>query len=153
MASGLTLRRADPREAGATRLLQASHALMESLFPSEANHYLSIDALVDPAIHFFVAETDDGPVGCAALAERPGYGEVKSMFVDPLARGSGAGARLLDQLVTEAQARALPCLRLETGTKLDAAHRLYRRHGFSECPAFGDYDPEAPYSLYMERTL
>jgi hypothetical protein len=36
------IRQGDPREAGALALLQASHALMESLFPPEDNHYLSV---------------------------------------------------------------------------------------------------------------
>ena len=42
----------DPRTPEATALLQASHTLMESLFPSDACHYLSIDALCVPEIHF-----------------------------------------------------------------------------------------------------
>lgn len=83
----------DPRDPGATALLRASHALMQSLFPTEDNHYLSIDALCAPDIRFFTARRDGATVGCGALALRPGYGELKSMFVDPAARGSGSRPR------------------------------------------------------------
>ena len=89
--SDFAIRRANPRDPGATALLQASHGLMESLFPSESNHYLSIDGLCMPGIHFFVAERGGRSLGCIALAERQGYGEIKSMFVDPDARGMGIG--------------------------------------------------------------
>ena len=143
-------RRAAPREAAA--LLEASHALMRSLFPAEANHFLDIDALAAPHIRFLVAEEAGALLGCAALRISPEYGEVKSMFVAPEARGKGAGAALLAALEAEAKAVGLPAMRLETGTGLDAAHRLYSAAGFTECGPFGDYE-ESPFSLFMEKLL
>ncbi|MEL6520282.1 MAG: GNAT family N-acetyltransferase [Pseudomonadota bacterium] len=148
----LQVRDGDPREAAATALLTASHALMESLFPSEDNHYLSIDALAAPGIHFYVAEISGQTRGCVALAERTGYGEVKSLFVDPEARGAGIGDGLMQHLIGAAQQLGLGLLRLETGNTLEAAHRLYERHGFTRCGPFGDY-VEAPTSLFMELSL
>ncbi len=62
--------RGDPRDPRATALLNASHALMQALFPPEDNFFLSIDALCVPGIHFFIARQGDGYLGCAALAER-----------------------------------------------------------------------------------
>lgn len=149
----VSIRADDPGTPDAQALLQASHDLMESLFPSEANHFLSLDALRAPHIRFFVAKTDGSAVGCAALANRGAYGEIKSMFVAPAARGIGVAAQLLEELVDDARRQNLPMLRLETGSGLDAAHRLYHRHGFVPCGAFGDYEPHAPYSIYMERAL
>ncbi len=142
----------DPHHPEATALLEASHALMESLFPSEANHYLSIDALTAPHIRFFVAEVGGVIKGCAALALMDGYGEVKSMFVDPGARGMNLGARLLDRIEKEAREARLPVLMLETGDTLKAAHKLYENQGFAYCGPFGDYR-EAPTSLFMEKPL
>ncbi len=142
----------DPRAPDATALLQASHALMQSLFPAESNHYLSIDALRGPEIRFFTARLDGAAVGCAALALKDGYGEVKSMFVAEAARGTGAGAALLAKLEEVARGAALPLLRLETGDKLHAAHRLYERAGFARRGPFGDY-PDGPHSLFMEKAL
>jgi putative acetyltransferase len=143
---------ADPRDPRAVALLQASHALMQELFPAEANHYLSIDALCAPDIHFLVAREGDIYHGCGALALKSGYGEVKSMFVGPGARGRGVADLLLHALVKIARADGVPILRLETGNSLTAAHKLYEKHGFSYCGPFGDYGEE-PLSLFMERIL
>ncbi|NDR59242.1 GNAT family N-acetyltransferase [Aliiruegeria sabulilitoris] len=147
-----SIRRANPREPGATSLLKASHGLMEELYPSDANYFLPIDALCMPGIHFYVAERGGRSLGCAALAEREGYGEIKSMFVDPDARGMGMADRLLEQLTSVARERGITLLRLESGKTLELAHRLYRRHGFVECERFGEY-PDSPHSIFMEKAL
>ena len=150
--SDFVIRRANPRDPGATALLMASHGLMDSLFPGDSNHYLSIDGLCMPGIHFFVAERGGRSLGCIALAERKGYGEIKSMFVDPDARGMGLGDQLLEHVTAVARERKLPKLRLETGDGLAPAHRLYERHGFAECARFGEY-PDSPHSIFMEKAL
>ncbi|SMY06514.1 GNAT family N-acetyltransferase [Flavimaricola marinus] len=148
----VTVRKGDPRSADGTALLQASHDYLSSLYPPEHNHYLSIDALCTDDITFLIAERDGKATGCAALKRFDGYGEVKSMFVDPGARGSGTGAALMGALEAEARAQGLGLLRLETGDDLYPAHRLYQRHGFTLCGPFGDY-VEGPHSIFMERQL
>ncbi|GFE65002.1 GNAT family N-acetyltransferase [Litoreibacter roseus] len=142
----------DPLSPEALALLQAHHALMESLFPPEDNHYLDAGALTAPDIHFFIVRRSTQMLGCAALAERPSYGEVKSMFVKPEARGTGAADALMRQLEDHARMLKLPLIKLETGDTLHAAHGLYRRHGFRDCGAFGDYD-EGASSVFMEKPL
>ncbi len=149
----LSVVQGDPTSPAARALLGASHALMQRMFPREANHFLSVEALAAPHITFFLANRAGRSLGCAALANKGEYGEVKSMYVDENARGLGAGAALLAQLQQTARAQGLPRLMLETGVGLDAAHRLYERHGFVDCPAFGDYAADAPYSRYMELSL
>jgi putative acetyltransferase len=148
----LTVTPGDPRDPAATALLQASHALMQSLFTAEDNHYLSIEDLCTPDIRFFVAIRNGVPIGCGALALKTGYGEMKSMFVDPAARGSGVADALITRLESAARALGLPMLRLETGDTLHAAHGLYARHGFATCDPFGDYQANAS-SLFMEKPL
>lgn len=142
----------DPHHPQATALLQASHALMESLFPSEDNHYLSIDALCEPGIHFFAARTGAEIVGTGAIAERDGYAEVKSMFVAETARGKGVADAILRQLEDQARILGIKSLKLETGNLLEAAHRLYARHGFETCGPFGDYVANET-SLFMKKAL
>ena len=151
-AQGLTVRKASPREPGAVALLQASHDYLSALYPPEHNHYLSIDALCVPEITFWLACAAGQATGCVALKRFADYGEVKSMFVSPAARGSGTGAALLGALEAEARAMGLPALRLETGDDLYPAHRLYQRHGFVPCGPFGDYAP-GPHSVFMEKPL
>ncbi len=150
--TGCVIRRGNPRDPGSMALLRASHGLMESLFPSDANHYLSVDGLCQPGVHFFVAERGGRSLGCVALSEHQGYGEIKSMFVSPDARGMGIADQLLEHLTLEARARDIPLLRLESGSTLEAAHRLYARHGFTACDRFGDY-PDSEHSIFMEKAL
>lgn len=146
------IERGDPRSPGAVALLTASHAYLTSLYPPEDNYFLSIDALCAPDIAFFVAVIDGQTTGCAAIKTFDGYCEIKSMFVDPAARGSGTGAALMAALEAEAKRLGIGMMRLETGDTLDAAHRLYARHGFSVCGPFGDY-VEGPHSIFMEKRL
>lgn len=148
----ITTRRASPREAGATALLTASHAYLQSLYPPEDNFFLSIDDLCSPTIAFFVAERHGQGIACAALATKDGYGEVKSMFTDPAVRGAGTGSVLMEVLEAEARAQGLPRMALETGDDLFPAHRLYERHGFQRCGPFGDYT-EGVHSVFMEKWL
>ncbi|MGR3491120.1 MAG: GNAT family N-acetyltransferase [Shimia sp.] len=125
---------------------------MLSLFPREHCHFLDIDALCGGDIVFLTALEGDRVIGTGALALREGYGELKSMFTDPAARGKGAAAAIIRALEDEARARGLAWLRLETGGGLDAAHRLYVREGFAVCGPFGEYE-ESPHSVFMEKRL
>lgn len=142
----------NPRERQATALLQASHALMQSLFSAEDNHFLSIDDLCVPSVRFFVAREGLTTLGCAALSIKSDYGEIKSMFVDPKARGKGIAHHLMRQLDTEARALGLASLKLETGDKLTQAHSLYRAHGFVDCDPFGEYELNSS-SIFMTKIL
>ncbi|MGR3321884.1 MAG: GNAT family N-acetyltransferase [Pseudooceanicola sp.] len=140
---------ADP---GPARLLAASRALMDAEFDPESNHYLAPDAYSGPDMHFLTARKGTEVVGCIALALRDGYGEIKSLFVDETARGTGAADALMRAVEDLAREAELPCLRLETGDTLTAARRLYARHGFVEIEPFGSYGHD-PRSVYMEKSL
>jgi len=148
----ITVERGDPFDPAARTLLEASHALMGSLFPAEANHYLSLEALKAPDIAFFIARRGDVTLGCGALAARDGYGEIKSMFVEERSRGQGIADAILRQLEDHARDFDMPMLRLETGSSLYAAHKVYARHGFTVCGPFGDYDA-GEFSVFMEKSL
>lgn len=148
----ITVEAGDPRDPAATALLRSSHALMQDLFPAEANHYLSIDDLCAPNIRFFLARVSGEIQGCGALAVLNGYGEIKSMFTSPSARGLGLAGKILTKIEDTAHAENLPFLRLETGDLLHDAHRLYARMGFTKCGPFGSYE-DGPHSIFMERRL
>ncbi|PZX19079.1 putative acetyltransferase [Palleronia aestuarii] len=148
----LIVEEADPGAPGAAALLRMSHELMESLFPPEENHFLDIEALRAPHMRFFAARQGADVVGTIALAIRDGWGEVKSMFVADLARGTGAADALLRQVEDRAREEGLEVLRLETGDALRAARTFYARHGFREREPFGEYTANAS-SIFMEKSL
>ena len=135
----LTIEYADPKHPEIISLLQQSHALMLSLYSAEENHFLSVDALCAPHIRFFGARLD-------------GYGELKSMFTDPSARGQGVAKSILAAIEREAQLHGLDRIALETGWLLKEAVALYLRLGFRECGPFGDY-PDKLASLFMVKDL
>lgn len=74
-----------------------------------------------------------------------GTGEPKSMRAAPAWRGRGAGRAILLALLEVARARDYRWVGLETGTQAGFAdaHRLYQRHGFTDCGAFADYENNA----------
>jgi putative acetyltransferase len=149
----ITLRIESPHQADVVRLIEALDVYQGGLYPSESNHFLSVDALAAPGVRFFVARRDGRALGCGALRIDPtGYGEVKRMFVSPEARGLKLGRRLLDRIEEEARREGLGCMRLETGIHQPEALGLYRSAGYAERDAFGEYSPDS-LSVFMEKSL
>ena len=142
-----------PRQPEVEALLAASDAFSMALYPPESNHLVDVATLEKPEVTFLVARLAGRAVGCAAVVKKGAdWGEIKRMFVDEAARGTGAGAKLLSLLEQDARARGIGVLRLETGIHNDAALKLYRRFGYVERGPFGDY-AEDPLSIFMERHL
>jgi putative acetyltransferase len=134
-------------------MLEKLDAYCAALYPAESNHLMDIASLTQGDVLFLVARDVGGrAVGCAALVNRGGYGEVKRMYVDEAGRGRGTGRQLLEQLVMFARMSGLQVLRLETGIHQPEAIGLYERSGFVRIDPFGDYQPD-PLSLFMEKTL
>jgi putative acetyltransferase len=149
----VTIQREDPGQPDVRDLIDALDGLMTGLYPAESNHLLDIETLQRPDIHFFVARYDAVAIGCGAYrALEPLHGEIKRMFVTPVARGMRLGHRLLLHLETDAFIVGIRRLSLETGIHQPEAIGLYRRAGYLNCPPFGGYQPD-PLSLFMTKTL
>ena len=148
----ITVDYADPRHPEINALLMQSHALMQSLYSEEENHYLSVDALCQKDVRFFAVQIDGVHVGCAALALKGGYGELKSMFADPHHRGKGVAKALMAALEQEAVSLGFDFMRLETGEMLKEAVTLYTKLGFIRRGPFGEYCDD-PASIFMEKSL
>ncbi|MEO5810318.1 MAG: GNAT family N-acetyltransferase [Sphingomicrobium sp.] len=139
------------------RALLAHHfAEMRGESPPHACHVLPVDALSDPAIHFFSLRDGDGVLlGIGALkALGPGHGEVKSMRTAPAALGHGVGRAMLAHLIAEAKKDGITRLSLETGNSalFAAANRLYEGDGFVRCGPFGGY-PGTAFTHFYTRLI
>ncbi|MEU7661760.1 bifunctional helix-turn-helix transcriptional regulator/GNAT family N-acetyltransferase [Streptomyces lincolnensis] len=89
---------------------------------------------------FFVAYEEGRPVGCGALRRlRPGIGEIRHVWVHPDARRLGLARRILTALETEAAARGLDTLRLDTHATLTEAQAMYRACGYREIDPYVDH--------------
>ena len=153
MTGTLAIRQEPPDQPDVMGLIEALDAYANALYPPESNHLLDIAALCDPAVIFLVVRDGGEAVGCGAVMRDPrGWGEVKRMYVRPDQRGRGIGKRVLAEIEATARDSRLPMLRLETGVHNTEALALYRRAGFAECAAFGDYAPD-PLSVFMEKRV
>ena len=152
VAPSIEINAVSPLSDDGRELIAASQRAMEEVYSPEEIFSFGPEELAAPETRFLVARLDDRPVGCIALVERPGYGEIKRLFVDKSARGFGLGRSLVAALEADARDRGIVVLRLETGPELAAAVRVYRDTGFIERGNFGDY-ADLPCSLFMEKRL
>lgn len=137
------------------QLLSEHLADMFATSPAESVHALDHSALSHESITFWTAREDGVLLGCGALKVlSSGHAEIKSMRTTASARGRGVATLMLEHIVAEAARRGYERVSLETGTEdyFAPARRLYARHGFTECPPFGDYTLD-PNSVFMELTV
>ena len=104
-----------------------------------------------PRGRLFLAGED--PVGCIALRplDEPGIGEVKRLYVRPVARGTGLGRALVENVLSHAGEIGYRELCLDTADWMVDALRLYARLGFRECSPY--YHNPMPGVVYMRTTL
>lgn len=130
-----------------TRALLALHlAGMQAQSPADSVFALDLSGLQSPDITLWSAWDGATLVGVVALRMLgDGGGELKSMRTHPDHLRRGVAAALLHHVVTQARHRGLHRLSLETGSgpAFDPALALYRRHGFTDGDAFGDYAQSA----------
>ncbi len=116
---------------------------------------LDLAGLRDPAVSVWAIWEDETLLGLGAsklLGESEA--ELKSMRTAPAHLRRGVGAMMLDHLMTEARARGITRLSLETGSHptFAPAHALYRRAGFVECAPFGGYS-DTVFARYFTREI
>ncbi|SDW36429.1 Acetyltransferase (GNAT) family protein [Albimonas donghaensis] len=122
------------------------------------------EALLDdlPRLHaapegaILLARLDGRPAGCAMFAPlpEPDACEMKRMYVDGFARGTGVAAGLVEALCALAKARGRTVMRLDTGRIQVEAQALYARRGFVVRGPYYEAPPSlADFLVFMERPL
>jgi len=134
-----------------TRHLEGMHA------NSPPGHVFALDwsGLQRPEITMYALWEGEELLGFGALKELdPHTGEIKSMRTADAHLRTGVGAAILDHIIAEARRRGYARLSLETGSgsAFEPALRLYRRYGFSEGEAFGDYH-KSRFNQFLHRDL
>jgi ribosomal protein S18 acetylase RimI-like enzyme len=99
---------------------------------------------------------DEGDiVGCVALRALAGgdeaQGEIKRLYLRPVARGRGIGRELALTVITRARAIGYRSLKLDTLASMRSARALYSSLGFRECAPY--YRNPLPGTSYMELAL
>ena len=141
------------REPDVQALLEQAWAYSKALYPAESNHHLDGSGLDRPDVAFFAARRSGIALGCGALiGAGEGAAELKSLFVDPDARGLKVGRCLLEAIESYARSLGVAWLRLETGIRQPEALGLYASAGYRRIGPFGSYGHD-PLSVFMEKTL
>ena len=92
-----------------------------------------------PSGRFYVVRHSDAYVGVGCLKRlTPTAAEIQRMYVQPHARGIGAGRHLVQQLLADARAIGYQVVRLESLKFLSAAHALYKSVGFVEITPYAE---------------
>jgi putative acetyltransferase len=155
MSVPVTFRLDDLSSEAVLALVELHVVRMYQHSPPESVHAFDPAKLRRPEVRFWSAWSGEDLAGCGALAELGGArGELKSMRVADAFLGQGIGRAILEHLITDARARGLTTLWLETGSAeafLPALH-LYERAGFRRCGPFADY-VEDPFSIFMTRAI
>ena len=117
--------------------------------------YSYVEVLADAARRATEAEllvavdADDRLLGTVTVCEpgtpwaevsRPGELELRMLAVTPASRGRGVGERLTRAVLDRARERGVHRVVLCSSDYMDAAHRLYRRLGFTRLPC-RDWQP------------
>ena len=135
--------REDDLTGEATRALLAIHlAGMHASSPPEHVFALDLSGLRRPDVTVWSVWNGTALAGLGALKSLDdGTGELKSMRTDPHHLRQGVAAALLEHIIREARHRGYHRLSLETGRgpAFEPALALYRKRGFLDGEAFGDY--------------
>ena len=115
-----------------------------------------------PRIHarprgdILVARLDGHTVGCAMYypLAQDGVTEIKRVYVDDSARGTGAGRALMETAMNRAQGDGYNRMVLDTIAPLTEAIALYTRLGFAPCAPFYEPDPAfEPHLRFFDHPL
>jgi putative acetyltransferase len=134
-----------------TRHLAGMHA------HSPRGHVFALDcsALQQPEISFYTAWEGEDLLGFGALKElEPSVGEIKSMRTADEHLRKGVATAILEHIIAEARRRHYSRLSLETGSGLafEPALRLYRKYGFVDGGAFGEYQ-QSSFNQFLHLNL
>ena len=106
---------------------------------SEHTFYAQYNTL-DKIKRVVLAYRDGTALGCGALKEySEDTVEVKRMYVPPEGRRKGVASRVLSELESWARELSYEKCILETGKRQPEAIALYRKHGYTQIPNYGQY--------------
>ncbi|MFQ6553203.1 GNAT family N-acetyltransferase [Aestuariibius insulae] len=130
----VALRSAVPEDAG---WIVERHA---ALYAQEACFDDSFRAVVRGVLDRFfagasgrgwIAEQDGAPAGCIfCMMEEPGWARLRLFLLEPEARGTGMGRRLLETCMAFARENGAGAMRLSTHESHEAACALYAKVGW-----------------------
>ncbi|MEV6645073.1 GNAT family N-acetyltransferase [Amycolatopsis sp. NPDC051371] len=137
----------------AVRLRAAQRTELDARYGTDDHEPGAMPTAESVAVFLVARDAGGTALGCGGLRLLgPGSGEVKRMYVEPAARGTGVATALLRALEDRARDFGIARLLLETGTGQPDAIRFYQREGYEPIEAYGPYAGE-PLSRCFARDL
>ncbi len=134
----LTIRRAQPEDAGvcggicyeAFRKISTDHAFPPDFPSAEAPKRVLSMMFGHPGFYCVVAESDGQIVGSNCLDERSAIAGVGPITIDPGAQNQGIGRALMEAVISRAEQRGSPGVRLLQAAFHNRSLSLYTKLGF-----------------------
>lgn len=142
----------DPRDPRASSLVELSNQHALSLYPPEVCYLDSADDMVANNSCLLGIEDGDQLVTIGAAKIMEGYGELKAVYTLPEHRGKGHARQIMLALERYLKDKGVWLVRLETGTLMPEAVRLYEKLGYVLTGPFNGYTNNG-YSIFMEKSL
>jgi ribosomal protein S18 acetylase RimI-like enzyme len=150
--SGIEIRVARPEELGLIGELTATIYVAAGYISPASSYITRLRDAVSRAreAELLVATHDGEPTGTVTYCRHgspwaqltvPGEAEFRMLAVVPAARGLGLGEALVRHCIARAREDGCRTLRLSTEPVMHAAHRIYRRLGFTRTPE-RDWEPQ-----------
>ncbi|MFS1513771.1 GNAT family N-acetyltransferase [Chengkuizengella sp. SCS-71B] len=130
----------EPNHPDLQLLISKLDSELSKKYPPEAIFTIDFDKPNISETIFSIAYYGQIPVGCGAI--RPlekNVIELKRFYVDSTYRNKGIASKILNFLEGKAKELQYEVIKLETGVKQVEAISLYKKHGYNEIEAFGEY--------------
>jgi DNA-binding MarR family transcriptional regulator/GNAT superfamily N-acetyltransferase len=92
----------------------------------------------------WIAERNGERIGCVFVVNDKGEARLRLLLVEPSARGTGLGRRLVDECIRFSRAKGYKKLVLWTHAHLTAARAIYRKTGFKKLKKTETHDTFGP---------
>ena len=105
---------------------------------------------------FWVAERAGRVIGCVGFTpgKKPGYDELKKLYVEKPARTTGLGGTLCTLAEDESRKAGFTRIDLWSDTRFETAHRFYERRGYVKSPTTRElHDSSNTVEYHFERAL
>jgi len=127
--------------------------------PAEAVEHdmAAIQQFMPPDGRLFLARHTTDVIGCAcARTIRPRLAEIKRVYVRPHQRGGGTGRALIQTIIADFRDAGYTTIRLDTGTFMTAAEKLYRSLGFQDIAPYDESETPKEFrhhAIFLELSL
>jgi putative acetyltransferase len=136
----VTVRARDWGDFDGKRLRAAQRAELDARYGCDDHEPGTAPSAQDIAVFVVACDEAGHAHGCGALRLlEPAAAEIKRMYVEPDARGSGVATAILRALEDHARALGVTILKLETGWGQPDALAFYEREGYLRIENFGPY--------------